>query len=95
MGVFIIKRVFTLNYKKKLVIVGIIKNVDEKNVNNSNSLVINNNVNLPIQELNESLIEGKTYQAFTFDLDTIDEDLLQDIIKLKEGQEIKIIYRLD
>ncbi|WP_370899572.1 hypothetical protein [Chryseobacterium gossypii] len=91
MGVFIIKRVFTLNYKKKLVIAGIIKNVDEKSINNSNSLVINNNVNLPIQELNESLIEDKTYQAFTFDLNTIGEDLLQDIIKLKEGQEFKII----
>lgn len=90
MGVFIIKRVFTLNYKKKLVIAGIIKNVDEKSINNSNILVIND-TNLPIQELNESLIEDKTYQAFTFDLNTIGEDLLQDIIKLKEGQEFKII----
>ncbi|WP_292008801.1 hypothetical protein, partial [Chryseobacterium sp.] len=65
--------------------------IDEKSINESNSLVINNNINLPIQELNESLIENKTYQAFTFDLDTISEDLLQDIIKFKEGQEFKII----
>ncbi|MEA1851448.1 hypothetical protein U9K52_21250 [Chryseobacterium sp. MHB01] len=90
MGVFIIKRAFTLNYKKKLVIAGIIQNVDGKSINELNNLVVNN-VNLPIQELNESLIEGKTYQAFTFDLETISEDLLKNIIEFKEGQEIKII----
>ncbi|GEM_PF-3527201 len=91
MGVFIIKRAFTLNYKKKLVIAGIIKNVDGKSINGLNNLVVNDNVNIPIQELNESLIEGKTYQSFTFDLETISEDLLKNIIEFEEGQELKII----
>lgn len=91
MWVFIIKRVFTLSYKKKLVVAGVIKNIDKKNINKSNSLLISEDTKLPIQELNEVLIEDVVYQAFTFDLDTLDTILLQDIMKFKEGYELEII----
>ncbi|MGN7758085.1 hypothetical protein ACTJIV_11450 [Chryseobacterium sp. 22532] len=90
MDVFKIKRVVVLNYIKKVAISGIIVNDIEKSMSEFTKLIINN-AEVPIREVNEVLIDNNFYIAFTFDLDTLDTILLQDIMKLKEGYELEII----
>lgn len=90
MDVFKIKRVVVLNYIKKVAISGIIVNDIEKSMSEFTKLIINN-AEVPIREVNEVLIDNNFYIAFTFDLDTLDTILLQDIMKFKEGYELEII----
>lgn len=90
MDVFKIKRVVVLNYIKKVAISGTIVNDIEKNMSEFTKLIINN-AEVPIREVNEVLIGNNFYIAFTFDLDTLDTILLQDIMKFKEGYELEII----
>ena len=90
MDVFKIKRVVVLNYIKKVAISGIIVNDIEKSMSEFTKLIINN-AEVPIREVNDVLIDNNFYIAFTFDLDTLDTILLQDIMKFKEGYELEII----
>ena len=90
MDFFIIKRAFILNYKKLLTISGTIKNDINKPISEFSALLINNS-QIPIEEVEEVLIENNSYIAFTFKLDGFNESLLEDIIKSKEGREVKII----
>lgn len=89
--ILIVKRTFILNYKKKLVIAGSISNWAEKGIDQSNCIVINENIQLPVQEINEVLIGKQSYIAFAFDLDTVNRDLIQDILELNEEQKLRII----
>ena len=90
MNFFIIKRTFILKYKKKVAVSGTIKNDINKPISEFNKLLINN-VEVPIEEVNEVLIDHNSFIAFTFKLNSFDESLLLDIIKLKEGTEVEII----
>lgn len=90
MDFFIIKRAFVLNYKKLLTISGTIKNDVNKPMSEFSALLINNS-QIPIEEVQEVLIENNSYIAFTFKLDGFNESLLEDIIKYQEGREIEII----
>lgn len=88
MSGFKIKRIFILNYKKKLAISGVIEN-DIKPILEFKRLEFND-FTIPIEEINEVLIDNYSYLTFTFDLDTFDEELLIRIKKFKEGQIIEI-----
>ncbi|WP_106915413.1 hypothetical protein [Chryseobacterium aurantiacum] len=90
MDVFKIKRVVVLNYIKKLAISGTIVNDMDKSISEFTKLIINN-AEVPITEVNEVLINDNFYIAFTFNLDTLDAILLQDIMKFEEGYELEII----
>ncbi|RNA63542.1 hypothetical protein D1631_17295 [Chryseobacterium nematophagum] len=90
MDFFILKRAFILNYKKLFIISGTIRNDLNKPMSEFSVLLINNS-QISIEEVQEVLIENNSYIAFTFKLDGVDESLLEDIIKSREGREFKII----
>ncbi|NIF07877.1 hypothetical protein F3J23_20835 [Chryseobacterium sp. Tr-659] len=60
-------------------------------INTSNYLLINDDIKLSIQEINEMHIKDNFYIALTFDLNTLEANVLQNILELKEGYELKII----
>ncbi|AZA76488.1 hypothetical protein EG347_02590 [Chryseobacterium sp. G0186] len=88
MDFFKLKRIVFLNYKKKVAISGTIINDINKPMSEFSRIIVNN-TEVVIQEVNEVLIDDHFYIAFTFD--SLDAVLLQDIMHLNEGHELKII----
>lgn len=86
---FIIKKTFLLKSRNKLIVSGTIKKDINKPMSEFDNLLVNN-IKIPIKEVNEVLIDDYFYIAFTFDLNTLDENELNDMIELKEKQELII-----
>jgi len=89
MDYFIIKKTFLLKSRNKLIVSGTIKNDINKPMSEFDNLLVNN-IKIPIKEVNEVLIDDNSYIAFTFDLNTLDENELNNMIELKEKQELII-----
>ncbi|GEM_PF-2770051 len=89
MECFLIKNIFRLQIRNKLIITGNVKSDSELENYKINTIVLRD-VAIPINTVNETVIENQSYLALTFDINCINEDLLSEIMKLKQGEVIKI-----
>ncbi|GEN72171.1 MULTISPECIES: hypothetical protein [Chryseobacterium] len=89
MDSFLIKSVFRLQTRNKLIVTGNVKSDSELENYKINTIVLKD-LMIPINIVNETVIENQSYLALTFDMNYIDEDLLFEIMKLKQGQVIEI-----
>ncbi|MCT2406420.1 hypothetical protein NZD88_02480 [Chryseobacterium antibioticum] len=89
MKCFLIKSIFRLQIRNKLIITGNVKSDSELENYKINTIVLRD-VTIPINTVNETVIENQSYLALTFDINCINEDLLSEIMKLKQGQAIEI-----
>ncbi|MDR2229428.1 MAG: hypothetical protein LBE39_08140 [Flavobacteriaceae bacterium] len=86
---FLIESIFRLQTKNKLIVTGCIKS-DLKLKNYIINVIVLNNSAIPINTVNETIIENQPYLALTINIDCISEELLSMIMKLKKGQIIQI-----
>jgi len=89
MDYFSIKDVFRLKTRNKLIIVGNIKS-DSKFKNHKINSILIKDIMVPINIVNETIIEKESYLALAFDIDCLTESLLAEIMKLKQEEIIKI-----
>ncbi|OPC58141.1 hypothetical protein DSC47_11305 [Elizabethkingia miricola] len=86
---FLIESIFRLQTRNKLIVTGSIKS-DLKLENYIINVIVLNNSVIPINTVNETIIENQPYLALTINIDCISEDLLSTIMNLKKGQIIQI-----